>query len=79
MAQRAAAAWSRDFGHWSRVGITCAEHFAAAADSLANHSTMPKNTLYVTGFTKETKAADLAPDFEKYVYFRSLPPVYRAC
>lgn len=28
---------------------------------------MPKNTLYVTGFTKESKAADLAPDFEKYV------------
>ncbi|RKP32974.1 hypothetical protein METBISCDRAFT_25170 [Metschnikowia bicuspidata] len=27
---------------------------------------MPKNTLYVTGFTRETKAADLAPDFEKY-------------
>ncbi|SGZ57228.1 CIC11C00000004223 [Sungouiella intermedia] len=27
---------------------------------------MPKNTLYVTGFTKESKAADLAPDFEKY-------------
>ncbi|PVH13550.1 uncharacterized protein CXQ87_001656 [Candidozyma duobushaemuli] len=26
---------------------------------------MPKNTLYVTGFTKESKAADLAPDFEK--------------
>ncbi|PVH22036.1 hypothetical protein CXQ85_004705 [Candidozyma haemuli] len=25
---------------------------------------MPKNTLYVTGFTKESKAADLAPDFE---------------
>ncbi|ODV67227.1 hypothetical protein HYPBUDRAFT_11819 [Hyphopichia burtonii NRRL Y-1933] len=27
---------------------------------------MPKNTLYVTGFSKESKAADLAPDFEKY-------------
>ncbi|GBL47869.1 hypothetical_protein [Candidozyma auris] len=27
---------------------------------------MPKNTLYVTGFTKESKAADLAPEFEKY-------------
>ncbi|OBA19800.1 hypothetical protein METBIDRAFT_79157 [Metschnikowia bicuspidata var. bicuspidata NRRL YB-4993] len=27
---------------------------------------MPQNTLYVTGFTRETKAADLAPDFEKY-------------
>lgn len=31
-----------------------------------NHP-MPKNTLYVTGFAKESKAADLAPDFEKYV------------
>lgn len=29
--------------------------------------TMPRNTLYVTGFTRESKAADLAPDFEKYV------------
>lgn len=28
---------------------------------------MPKNTLYVTGFSKDSKAADLAPDFEKYV------------
>lgn len=28
---------------------------------------MPKNTLYVTGFSKESKAADLAPEFEKYV------------
>ncbi|KAF8002392.1 hypothetical protein HF325_003357 [Metschnikowia pulcherrima] len=27
---------------------------------------MPQNTLYVTGFSRETKAADLAPDFEKY-------------
>ncbi|RCK54473.1 Pre-mRNA-splicing factor srp1 [Candida viswanathii] len=27
---------------------------------------MPKNTLYVTGFTRESKAADLAPDFEKF-------------
>ncbi|KAK6465002.1 hypothetical protein DFJ63DRAFT_316152 [Scheffersomyces coipomensis] len=27
---------------------------------------MPKNTLYVTGFNKDTKAADLAPDFEQY-------------
>lgn len=26
---------------------------------------MPKNTLYVTGFSRESKAADLAPDFEK--------------
>lgn len=28
---------------------------------------MPKNTLYVTGFTRESKAVDLAPEFEKYV------------
>ncbi|RLV91484.1 hypothetical protein JA1_003858 [Spathaspora sp. JA1] len=27
---------------------------------------MPKNTLYVTGFSRESKAADLAPDFEKF-------------
>ncbi|CAH2353592.1 hypothetical protein CLIB1423_11S03224 [[Candida] railenensis] len=27
---------------------------------------MPKNTLYVTGFTRESKAVDLAPEFEKY-------------
>lgn len=29
---------------------------------------MPLDTLYVTGFSKESKAADLAPDFEKYVW-----------
>lgn len=27
---------------------------------------MPRNTLYVTNFSREAKAADLAPDFEKY-------------
>lgn len=57
---------ARAFRH---VTLTCATNFTAVADSLANYSTMPKNTLYVTGFTKETKAADLAPDFEKYVIF----------
>lgn len=31
------------------------------------HVIMPKNTLYVTGFTRESKAVDLAPEFEKYV------------
>lgn len=34
------------------------------AQSIKN---MPQKTLYVTGFSKESKAADLAPDFEKYV------------
>lgn len=27
---------------------------------------MPRNTLYVTNFSRESKAADLAPDFEHY-------------
>lgn len=36
-------------------------------DQIRDQSTMPKNTLYVTGFTRESKAVDLAPEFEKYV------------